>query len=228
MYLKSSLTILLFALSLKLFAQQIPAKKTALSWFNLAVQDDMHSPMELDSETLWAIMFQKDNEEAKTLMGNSLAIIYDKVNKQTNITLLPAESLGGKVKYSRMGYPLASLKKASKKGNFEQYVKIDIEVSGARSNSTTLSREVADSGVDQELERVRVKPQIWVTLKFADKDGNTIDKVRGKYRHEKRVEITSRSLSSMGWTVTHDREADAIPYYYFLEKAVDDLVQKLK
>jgi len=226
MFLKSFLSVLFLFFSLNLIAQEIPEKETSLCWFNLAVEEDMYLPMELDAKTLMAITFQKDNPEAKELMGNSLAVVYNKLNKETAITLLPVESLEGKVKYSRMGYPLASLKKASKKGNFEQYVRVDIEVSGARNTTNTFSREVTTE-VNQDVQRTKVKPQIRVIFKFADKDGNTIDKVQGTYRHDEKVEITSRRLSTMGWSLAYDQEADAIPYYYFLEKAVEDLVSKL-
>jgi hypothetical protein len=191
------------------------------------VQEDMHLPMELDNETLMAIMFQRDNEEAKKLMNNSLGIIYQKINKETDITLLPKEALDGKVKYSRMGYPLASLKKASKKGKAEQYVRIDIEIDSYKRSSNTISLDVTEE-VDHNVERSKVKPRIRVVVKFGDKDGNTIDKVIGTYKSDEKFEITSRELSTMGWSVAFDQEADAIPYYYFLEKAVEDLVNKLK
>ncbi len=227
MHLQAFLTVIAFFLSFNLVAQEIPAKETALCWFNLAVEQDMYLPMELEAETLMAITFQKDNPEAKELMENSLAVVYNKINEETAITLLPVESLKEDVRYSRMGYPLASLKKASKKGDFKQYARIDIEVSGARRSSNTFSRELSETEVDHGVQRVKVKPQIRVTLKFADKDGNTIDKVQGVYRHEEKVEITSRRLSTMGWSLAYDQEADAIPYYYFLEKAVEDLVKKL-
>lgn len=227
---KSSLfSILSIALSIllsfNLQAQDIPAKETALCWFNLTVEEDMYLTMELEPKTMLAILFQKDNPEAKALMGNSLAMIYKKVNEETDLTLLPVESLEGKVNYSKMGYPLASLKKASKKGDFSQYVRIEIEVSGVGKSTSTTS---TGGDIANESQRVKIKPQVLVNLKFGDADGYTIDKIQGKYRHEEKVEITSESLTALGWSYAYEQEADIIPYYYFLEKAVEDLVSKLK
>lgn len=94
----------------------------------------------------------------------------------------------------------------------------DIEVRAVRRSSSTFSRELSQE-VDHGVQRERVKPQIRVMLKFGDKDGNVIGKVQGIYRHDEKVEITSRRLSAMSWSLAYDQEADIIPYYYFLEKS---------
>ena len=78
-------------------------------------------------------------------------------------------------------------------------------------------------------------PMVQVTLKLADADGKTITKLKGRYTHPQRVSVTSRSVdvtltgsggsTSMG--VEGDQRADQIPYYTFLELAVEDLLKQL-
>ncbi|MCB9426219.1 MAG: hypothetical protein H6584_04230 [Flavobacteriales bacterium] len=64
-------------------------------------------------------------------------------------------------------------------------------------------------------------------MKFADASGSNTEKVKGKYRHNEKIEINSESLGQFGWFFQLENDAESIPYYYFLEKAIDDLIAQL-
>ena len=132
-----------------------------------------------------ALLFQKNNTEAKTLIGNSLLIIYKKVNKDTEVKLLPVKCLERKVTYHKMRYPLASLKKASKKEIFNNTSALDNEPTGV--GKTTVTNAAGGAvDIDSESEQVSMKPQVTVTLKLGDEKGDTIDKIKGEYRHNEK------------------------------------------
>lgn len=225
------LSLSLLAISSSAFSYQIPAKQTAICWFYIGVEDDLHLSMGLSPETMLSIAMQREDATAKELLTNSLKVISENVNSKTGIKLLPIETLEGAVQYSRMGFPLVSLKKASKKGNQPQYVRIDILVSAAKTTTRTTSvgaAEIEGEVLTNDASVARFYPQVTVTLKFADASGKVIDKAVGKYRHNEKAILTAESLSIAGWTFTYDQDAQPIPYYFFLEKAVEDLVSKLK
>lgn len=215
------IALFLFSFS---FAQNISNEPTAISAYRINIQDDMYLAMEMDPGTAMALMMQLDKPEAKRLMRNSLDLIFKKINEETALQLLPIETLKDHLTYSKMGYPIGTLKKASKSGVSQQYVNIDITVSGAqRSTSTT----TIGGPVDYVEENSKVKPVLQIVLKFADASGSNTEKVKGKYRHDEKIEINSESLGQFGWFFQLENDAESIPYYYFLEKAIDDLISQL-
>ncbi|MCB9426220.1 MAG: hypothetical protein H6584_04235 [Flavobacteriales bacterium] len=119
------LTLLLFVTTIAA-AQNINSEPTAISAYRINVEDDMYLAMDLDPNTIVALLFQQDKPEAKKLMQNTLDLIYEKINTETAIQLAPIETLKEHTKYSKMGYPIGTLKKAGKSGVAKQYVSIDI------------------------------------------------------------------------------------------------------
>lgn len=219
----SLLAILLFTYSFS-FAQTFSTEPTAISAYRINVEDDMYLAMDLDPNTIVALLFQQDKPEAKKLMQNTLDLIYEKINKETAIQLAPIEALKGHTNYSKMGYPIGTLKKAGKSGVALQYVSIDITVTGAQRSTTTTT---IGGPVNYVEEKAKVKPEFKIVMKFADATGKKTEKVKGKYRHDEKIEINSESLAYKGWSFILDNDAEAIPYYYFLEKAIDDLIAQL-
>ena len=214
-------------------AQSVSNLPTATSWFSLLIEEDMNVPMEIDGSTLNAILFQQPNDEAQSLMLNSFEIVKNKINESKKIELLEINSLKGKVKYSNLGYPIASLKKAAKSKVAQQYVSLTITVAAAKrsdkSQSVGTTVNVLDEQVDVNAGRAssNLFPEVIVDVKFCNAEGEKTGKWRGRYRHDEKIVITSEFLSSEGFVVTVDQNADPIPYYYFLEKAMDDLITKL-
>ena len=227
------------------FAFTIPNKPTAISRFLFTSEQQLHLCLGIDDKTIQAINFQKDDADAKAFMAQSLAVIRDSMKKHTEIPLLPIETLKDKITYTRMGYPLAGLKKAAKKGEQDQYVTIDILVRGVKnltiSNIDENEIEISTPTTEVDIEGVSAKktlsemefyPQIQVIMKFADKNGKVIEKLTGEYTYPKPVTIETASSSLVigeGTEIILDEEADAeqIPYYAFLGKAVMNLIQQL-
>ncbi len=212
-------------------AQDLKEAPTPLSMMTLSVMEDMYLAMELDPNTMVALMLQKPNDKAEELMFTSLDIIRGMIKDSTGIDILPANALEGKVRYSRLGLPLVTLKKAAKSSDFQQYVKIDIAVSpfsGTSTSNTTSSDgpggvEVGNANYDASW-----RPEVWISMKFANEKGKAVKSVRGIYRHDEEVKVTSQNLVIDGWQIPTNQEAEVIPYYYFLEKAVEDLIRKLE
>lgn len=212
-------------------AQELKEEPIAVSWFTLSVAEDLYLTMELEAKTMMAIMFQHKNEEAEDLMFSSFNLIKDRINDSTTYELLPVDALQGKITYSRIGFPLASLKKASKKSDYAQFVKIDILVSAEKRSSSegsTISTAVVGLEVSDNNYNAKFYPQVDVVLKFANESGKTIETIRGRYRHTEKVAVSSQDLKVAGWHIPLHRSAEVIPYYFFLEKAVQDLISQLK
>ncbi len=225
------LTFMLMGFVSLLNGQQLNQTPTAVSWFTLSVAEDLYLTMELEAKTMMAIMLQQKNDEAEDLMFSSFNLIRDRINDSTALELMPIEALKDKVTYSRIGFPLASLKKAAKKSDHAQFVKIDVLVSAEKRSSSegsTTSTEVVGVEVSDNNYNAKFFPQVEVTLKFANAAGKTIETIRGRYRHTEKVAVSSQDLKVAGWHIPLHRSAEVIPYYYFLEKATQDLINQLK
>lgn len=211
-------------------AQGLKEVPTPLSMMTLSVMEDMYLAMELEPNTMVALMLQQPNDKAEELMFTSLDIIRGMILDSTGVDILPANALEGKVRYSKLGMPLVTLKKAAKSSDFQQYVKIDIAVSpfsGTTTTNTTSTEgpggiEVGNANYDASW-----RPEVWISMKFADEKGKSIKTIKGIYRHDEEVRVTSQDLVVAGWQIPMNQEAELIPYYYFLEKAVGDLISKI-
>lgn len=210
------------------YGQKILAQPTALASYTMHFNDDMNLALGIDFDTTMDIMLQKNTPEAKAIMTTSLHAIYSKINTLTNLQLMPSDTLKGDINYSRMGYPLSGFKKIKKTAIADQYIKIMISIGGAKSQSeTTTNLRGRSLPVDQVTEIVELYPEIVITLKFADAKGKKTRKIKGKYRHDKKIWITSEKIRVPSTEITTDQEADAIPYYKFLDKAIDALIIQL-
>ncbi|MEP4532974.1 MAG: hypothetical protein ABJ004_07805 [Cyclobacteriaceae bacterium] len=212
------------------FAQSLKPVETPVSRFMLMVDADMHNLMELDAKTTYALAMQLKNDAALQLMNESFEIMQSMLNDSTNFSIPNVDALKGVVKYSLMGFPIGTLKKAAKNGKNEQYVQVDIMVESPQSSTKTsqVSTELASGEeVSQGVERMKIRPQVRVILKFADANGKTISKYTGKYRHDEKFEVNANTIGMSGFSLTTDIVAEPIPYHYFLTKAIEDLIQQL-
>lgn len=211
-------------------SQDLQKAPTPLSMMTLSVMEDMYLAMELEPKTMFALTLQQPDEKAEELMFTSFDMIRGMIIDSTGVDILPANALEGKVKYSRLGMPLVSLKKAAKSSDFEQYVKIDIVVSpfsGTSSTNTTTSDGPAGLEVGNANYSASWRPEVWINVKFANEKGKSIKSIRGIYRHDEEVKVTSQDLVVAGWQIPMNQTAEVIPYYFFLQKAVEDLISKM-
>lgn len=227
-----ALFLIILTLSSVVTAQAVQNIPTPVTWFYLAVEEGMHAPMELDNETTMAIALQKDNQAASDLMLNSFNVIKRKIDSLTDFTILPLDELEGKVNYSRLNMPITGLKKAAKSTDYQQYMRIDISIRPYKSNTRTQSvsdptqNGVGIEGSELNVSNANVFPQVDIVVKFAGADGKSTEKLNGRYKHDESVAITSTSLSKSGWSMGLTQDAEPIPYYYFLEKAAEDLARQ--
>lgn len=224
------LTFLLAVLSFSVSAQDLEQTPTPLSMMTLSVMEDMYLTMELEPKTMMALMLQQPNDEAEELMFTSYDLIRGMIKDSIGVDILPADALEGKVRYSRIGLPIVTLKKAAKSSDFQQFVKIDIIVSQFSGTSTenTTSTESTIGEVGNSNYSASWRPEVMIIAKFADAKGKSKGSVRGIYRHTEEVKVTSQSLVVDGWYIPMNQEAEVIPYYYFLQKAAEDLIRKLE
>ncbi len=220
----------LFTMTVKVSAQSVKNIPTAIAQFMIAVEEDMYIPMDISAQTMMAIAMQKPQAEADALMYNTYEMIRKMVSDTGKLEILPSDALKGSVTLSRMGYPIGNLKKAAKSGKYEQYATLLLNVAQRYTSTRTRTYEnnqetgIASSGTD---ETAKAFPEILVTLKIAGKDGKVIEKYVGAYRHDEKITISQQSLQVDGWSMVINQKGDVIPYYYYLELAVKDLISKL-
>ncbi|NQZ79105.1 MAG: hypothetical protein HRT61_23750 [Ekhidna sp.] len=210
-------------------AQTLQATETPVCGFMLMLEQDMSTLMELDGKTTKALALQLKNPEARKLMDESFAIVQQMLNDSTNLIIPEVSALKGAVKYSLMDYPIGTLKKAAKNANYDQYVKVDIMVDRPQSTTTTSTfsdSDDTDDSIEIGEERIRIRPQVRVILKFADANGKVIDRYIGKYKHNEKFEINGNTIGFQGFRLTTDIVAEPIPYHFFLTKAMEDLIRQ--
>lgn len=205
--------------------------KTAGCWFSIMLEEDTDLLMGIEPKTVLALALQRPDKEASSLMEASFLLLKTMLKEKADFELLEVNAMKGKIQYSGLGYPLSSLKKAAKKGSFDQYVKIEILVSGAKRSSTqgTIGEAEVVDGIDVSYDENNAEffPQIDITLKFADKAGNKTAKLKGRYRHTEKISINSESLSVEGFSFAMNRQGEVIPYYQYLQLAIEDLISQL-
>lgn len=222
------ITLLIYS---KAMAQELTTVPTPLSMMTLSVMEDMYLTMQLDPETMFDLTLQRPNEKAAELMFTSLDLIRGMIKDSTGVEILPANALEGKVRYSKLGLPLVTLKKAAKSSDYQQYVKIDISVTPYRpsttENSSTSNEGPAGLEVGSSNYSAKFRPEVSIQAKFADSNGKSIGTLKGRYIHEDKVSVTSQDLIVQGWQIPMNQEADVIPYFFFLQKAVEDLINHM-
>ena len=218
---------------------------TAIAKYYFVSENQIHLSMGIEDETNRAIMFQRDDAKAREFMTTSLNQVVEALKKEVNMAILPIETLEGKVVYSKMGFPLSSLKKAAKSGDQQQYITIEIAALASKTITSENSQSLAQSSSTNGSSQVELSatasstefyPQVQVKLKFGDASGKTIAKYKGVYTHPERVAINTLSTDvsvsgqsgETGVSVTQEEQADQIAYFEFLEKATADLIRQLK
>lgn len=216
----------LLLISLVLISANVTyAQEISVGRFFLMVDAEMAPTMDISNAALMALNLQQENEEAEALMLNSFEIIREAVNESGKYTINEINTLEGCAKYSKMGYPISSLKRAVKSCDKPLYAAIDITIEAG--STTTSTNSTTAGGLTGENTKIRAKPIVTVSLKLMDASGKKLDKYRGKYKHDEKVEMSSQSLSIPGFVLPLDYEAEVIPYYVFLKRAVDDLVASM-
>ncbi|GEM_PF-3528236 len=211
-------------------AQPTPSVPTALTWMTISFEEDLYLTMDVEPKTVMALSLHQPDIEAEMIMYESFELIRDIIASETGLEILPHQTLKDKVTYSRLGYPVARLKKAAKNSDFDQFVKVDILVSGAKRTTRETSEDILlvdDISISEGYSEVNLLPQVDVTLHFAGGDGKSTGKFRGRYRHMEKLLITTESLQAGSFSIPLKQAAEPIPYYYYLHKAIFNLVEQL-
>jgi len=226
---RSLMLVLMLVHSMNLSSQSIEPVETPVVWFSIMVDEEMYAAMELDGKTMMALALQQNNPEAKELMDQSFGMFKHIIDSATSLQLLPANALSGKVNYSRMGYPIANFKKAAKNSSFNQFVKVEISVVGMKTSTSTsgVGQDIQGIEVTEENSRIKTFPQVDVILKFAGEDGKSTEKVTGRYRHSEKIKVNTQSIDIGFFAVELERNSEIIPYYFYLNEALKDLINKL-
>lgn len=221
---KYILTLLtLITLSCKLQAQDVKSKQTSVCRFNLTSDQDLFAFLHLSPQAGLALAFQLNNAEAKGFMEDTYNQVEKKLS-EAGLKLNPINSLEGKVNYSKMGFPIVGLKKASKSKVSEQYMTLIVSLVGVKKIISTTSLNGASKVT------TKCYPEVKVTIAFAGTDGKKTKKVKGVYRLDEKLSITSASFNLGGGvsvSTTEEVSKDDLPFYQMLDKAIEDLVKQL-
>ena len=241
---KKVLLACIMSISVTSIAQTIQSCPTAPIWINIGIANELNTVMGMEGSMVMDLNLQRPNSKSDKLMKETFLLIKNKLSSSSTINLSALDALAGKITFSKAGFPIGTAKKAAENSDFDQFVKIEVSVTAGTittsTSSTTLSSTTIStgnavltgpavvSGVKVSNENIKLKPQVAVYLKFFDAEGKTIDKLSGKYKHTSNVEINQNSLSAKGWKYTEIQDAELIPYYYFLDMAMNDLIANLK
>ncbi|MFY0607796.1 MAG: hypothetical protein JXR10_13850 [Cyclobacteriaceae bacterium] len=223
------LGLLITCLHLPTVTAQSPKMiETAVSRYMIMLDEDMHALMEMDARTTMALAMQLKNDEANRIMSESFEILQIMLRDSAGLELMPIGTLEGAVKYSMLGFPIGTLKKAAKNSDYDQYVQIDIMVEQPQSTTTSTSTNSQGiTGVSQGYERTKIRPQVRVVLKFADDSGKNIGRYVGKYKHDDKFEIDAATIGIGGFQLAQNIAVEPLPYHFLLTKAIEDLITKL-
>ncbi len=218
----------LFICSFKTYSQEVSTVPTAPIRFLLSFDDDMDVCMKIDLDTKFDIASQQYNPKAKELMQQTLDLIYKKIALNSKLQLVPIDALKGKIHYSPLGYPLTTFKKARKTNANQQYVGIEVNMGGAKASTKTSSNMIGRSKPFSSISKdVDLYPELKIELVFFNPTTKKRAKKTGKYRHNETVYIATEKIITPAGGFTLNKKADPIDYFSFLEKALDDLIQKL-
>ncbi len=212
----------LFVVSVQ--AQDVKSKQTSTCRFNFTSEQDMFAFLQLSGEAGLALAFQLNNAEAKEFMDETYALVEKKL-RDAGVKLNDINSLEGtKVNYSKMGFPIVGLKKASKSNKAEQYMTLEVSLIGTRKIVSTTTINGASRAV------TKCYPEVKVTVAFGGTDGKKIKKIKGVHRLEEKLSITSLSFDLGGGlsiSTTEEVAKEDLPFYQMLDKALDDLIKQL-
>lgn len=213
-------------------AQSVKGEPTAVVYFQITpATEQMASLLGFGSFTHLALQLQKKNKKVIEIMDTSYEILENKLSDINGFKILPANTLEGKINYTKLGYPKTSFKKAAQKVDNQQLVKVDIQVVARSGGAFSTGVEGAEKTTT--VKRQKLKPGIRLIMTFSDSDGNVTAKIKGNS-----LNIDSEVVFVNTTTVTsHETNrsvefikasVDDIPYYRYLGLALDDLIKNLK
>ncbi|MGB0522689.1 MAG: hypothetical protein ACPGJS_07000, partial [Flammeovirgaceae bacterium] len=154
--------------------------------------------------------------------------IYDQIQEETPIQLLPINTLEGKLKYTRMGYPIASVRKAAKVSDHKQFVSIIVQVTGTQETVTGGDFHfLGNEDVQVERETITLYPIFNIRLQFGDENGKKGEEIVGVFQGNEEITINSRVIILRDIILQENVTTDEIPYELYLKEAIKDLVKKL-
>ena len=181
----------------------------------------------------------------------SLSKKYLSSYTETDLKILPLETLQSKLRFLPNGYPLQNgFKKAAKVSDYEQFLNINIQVNIETQTTGTTTEEnlVVDTredirtahydnnnikifwkaNVTATSKRDIFKPIVTVTLKFGGSNGKKTAKYKGVFKSQDKIVSSTKTYSSESMSSATNMESDKMAYYDLLNKAIDNLVQQMK
>lgn len=208
------------------------AQEVALTRYFLAIQADLSETLNIDNQTLWGINTQSTNPQSVRFMDSTYNLVTQRINNETSIKILPRQAMEGSVKYTRMGYPFARLKKAAKSASFEGYLTLEVTLEGTGEVQTSTEQDVSifnDGEVDFSLidRELTVFPKVSITVELGDSNGKRTNKMVGVFRGDQTINIQSRDVSLGIFVLNMRTSSGQLPYYVYLNLALDDLIDQL-
>ena len=226
---KSILLSLLICFSFAISqAQSIKKEPTAPAYFHVTLTDDVALVLGFDTFTQIALSLQKKNKKVIEIMDASYGMVEKKFSNLNGFKILPANTLEGKINYTKIGYPRTSLKKAAAAVDNQELVKI--QINGFIPKKLNTSFRIGNDDKTLVKKKSKQIPEVEIVMTFCDAKGNKTLKVTGSSLTPdvEPIYVTTRSLQTDKFRISSLKpNVESIPFYYYLEIAIDDLIKKL-
>ena len=125
----------------------------------------------------------------EAVLRDSLYSIFESgIRQKLGITLLPIDTLRGRVRYDRFGFPRANCKKLAAQGPFDAVLKVTIYLSFPQKKTTSSTLLFKGKVVDE------FKPQVTVHVQMFDRRGTVIWNRTAKVKSPEYMVLTCKYL----------------------------------
>jgi|GEM_PF-5794634 len=215
------------------YGQGIAARPSAIASYYLHIDPTLGQALGLDEKDITNINMRNTHYENSVLvMDSTFNLLYYRINSETNIELLPLETLVSCVRCTRLGYPFVSLKKAAKKGKQLQYVTIEVSFEPGTSETLNGDNQGINTRNNQDIvvetKHMVVSPNVRIDLEFGDYSGKKVATFSGIYSGNQRVQLgkTSKFTSDI-YITKNESNGRNEAYYVYLNLALDNLVKQV-
>lgn len=224
---KAYITLLILFSFLLASSQSIEYQPTPTAKYIFIISDLLTNSLELEQldELLIGVGWMADNRKKwKEMMKSSYNILQDEISsKLKGLKILPLNTLEGKIKYSRLGFPVSSLKKAAASCDYSQLLQLNIVIGSHGLNRTFRVGEKDKKNISF----TSLLPTVEISMIFYDSKGKKTATVKGtSYRKDtKRMKINTLNTNSKHIsTETVINRPQMLEYYSFLDLAIEDLI----
>ena len=221
----------LFGITIAALGQDIDfSKETVVTRFSIFPANPSYDTTVfelLDTYTRQGLMMQNRHEGAGQIADSTYKLITERLKNEKGFNLLPNETLSKVVTYTRQGFPFASISKAAKKTDYQQFVDISLKIELIPTQTKVL---------EPTFKTFESKAVIKISLKYGDEKGKKIKTITGGATEEGIVRsfelkvvphplIEGQDVEA--WVVKLTGNETPVDYYLMVNASIDDLLNNL-